>query len=81
MKVSSKEIHIKESKAASKISAITKIYPLKKFVRSNQGTLINHRPVVKLGQVVKKGELLTNATSFEKGELALGKNVLVAFTT
>lgn len=81
-KVSSQEIHIKESKAGkNKISAINKIYRLKKFVRSNQGTLINHHPVVRLGQKVKKGELLTNATSFEKGELALGKNVLVAFTT
>jgi len=55
------------------------IYNLVKFRRSNQATNINQKPVVKLGQRVKKGEVLADGSSTDKGELALGKNVLVAF--
>jgi DNA-directed RNA polymerase subunit beta len=54
-------------------------YPLLKFVRSNQSTCINQRSLVRLGDQVKKGQPLADASSTENGELALGHNVLVAF--
>src|SRR5690606_17406790 len=56
-------------------------YKLQKFVRSNAGTCINQRPIVKKGERVKKGEVLADGPSMEMGELALGRNVLVAFMT
>ncbi|MBE3595342.1 MAG: DNA-directed RNA polymerase subunit beta [Candidatus Carbobacillus altaicus] len=56
-------------------------YRLYKFQRSNQGTCLNQRPVVKVGQRVTAGELLADGPSTELGELALGRNVLVAFMT
>jgi DNA-directed RNA polymerase subunit beta len=52
---------------------------LVKFMRSNQGTLIHQKPVVYLGQKVKEGEVLADGSSTHQGELALGKNLLVAF--
>jgi DNA-directed RNA polymerase subunit beta len=52
---------------------------LRKFVRSNAGTCINQRPIVKKGDIVTKGQVLADNTSTEKGELALGQNILVAF--
>ena len=55
------------------------IYNLSKFVRSNQNTCFNHRPIVKRGQAVKAGEVIADSSATEKGELALGKNVTVAF--
>ena len=55
------------------------IYRLRKFQRSNQNTCINQRPLVKVGDVVKKGEFIADGPSTDLGELALGKNVLVAF--
>jgi DNA-directed RNA polymerase subunit beta len=54
-------------------------YPLTKFMRSNQGTLIHQKPVVTLGDKVKKGEVLADGSSTDHGELALGANLLVAF--
>jgi DNA-directed RNA polymerase subunit beta len=54
-------------------------YPLTKFMRSNQGTLIHQKPVVTLGDKVKKGEVLADGSSTDGGELALGANLLVAF--
>jgi DNA-directed RNA polymerase subunit beta len=54
-------------------------YPLTKFMRSNQGTLIHQKPVVTLGDRVKKGEVLADGSSTDGGELALGANLLVAF--
>ncbi|HZN21531.1 MAG TPA: DNA-directed RNA polymerase subunit beta [Gaiellaceae bacterium] len=54
-------------------------YPLTKFMRSNQGTLIHQKPVVTLGDRVKKGEVLADGSSTDHGELALGANLLVAF--
>ncbi|MEK9658150.1 MAG: DNA-directed RNA polymerase subunit beta [bacterium] len=54
-------------------------YIIKKFERTNQNTTRNQRPVVKVGDIVKKGELLADGTSTKNGELSLGKNILVAF--
>jgi DNA-directed RNA polymerase subunit beta len=56
-------------------------YKLIKFQRSNQGTCINQRPIVKVGDRVQKGDTLADGPSTEQGELALGRNVLVAFMT
>lgn len=55
------------------------IYNLVKFERSNQGTCINQRPIVRKGERVKKGDVIADGPSTDLGELALGKNVLVAF--
>ncbi len=53
-------------------------FPLRRFVRSNQGTALDQRPRVHKGQKVKKGELLADGPASEEGHLALGQNVLVA---
>ncbi len=55
------------------------IYNLIKFQRSNQATCINQRPIVNVGDKVKKGDVLADGQSTDLGELALGQNVLVAF--
>ncbi len=55
------------------------IYRLKKFQRSNQSTCINQRPLVNEGDVVQKGDIIADGPSTQLGELALGKNALVAF--
>ena len=55
------------------------IYRLRKFQRSNQNTCINQRPLVKVGDTVTKGEVIADGPSTDMGELALGKNVVVAF--
>src|SRR5437868_9471656 len=54
-------------------------YPQQKFARSNQGTCLNHRAVVKPGQHVEKGDILADGPAIDNGEMALGRNVLVAF--
>ena len=56
-------------------------YKLTKFMRSNQGTCINQRPVVREGERVKEGDVLADGPSTDEGELALGRNVVVAFMT
>ncbi len=55
------------------------IYRMRKFQRSNQSTCINQRPLVKVGDLVTKGEVIADGPSTDMGELALGKNVVVAF--
>ena len=55
------------------------IYPLVKFLRSNQSTCVNQRPVVTMGQRVRVGDPLADSSSTDQGDLALGHNVLVAF--
>ncbi|MBI6630952.1 DNA-directed RNA polymerase subunit beta [Pontibaca salina] len=55
------------------------IYRMRKFQRSNQNTCINQRPLVKVGDTVGKGEVIADGPSTDLGELALGKNVMVAF--
>jgi DNA-directed RNA polymerase subunit beta len=54
-------------------------YPLRKFARSNQGTCVNQRPLVTEGEEVEAGTVLADGSSTDQGELALGKNLLVAF--
>ncbi len=56
-------------------------YNLQKFTRSNHGTCNNQRPIVKVGDRVVKGEILADGSSMDMGELALGRNVMVAFMT
>ncbi|MDQ3070263.1 MAG: DNA-directed RNA polymerase subunit beta [Acidobacteriota bacterium] len=55
------------------------IYPMIKFKRSNQNTCMNQKPLVRVGQKVQKGQVLADGPCTEQGELALGRNVLVAF--
>ncbi|HJT23174.1 MAG TPA: DNA-directed RNA polymerase subunit beta, partial [bacterium] len=55
------------------------IYKLTKYKRSNQDTCINQRPIVKKGEKVKKGDVVADGPSTDQGELALGRNLLVAF--
>jgi DNA-directed RNA polymerase, beta subunit len=56
-------------------------YHLSKFERSNQGMCYNQKPIVDKGTVVEKGEIIADGPSMDKGELALGRNVLVGFMT
>ena len=56
-------------------------YRLHKYIRSNQGTSINQRPIVRTGERVEKGDILADGPSTDLGELALGRNTLVAFMT
>ncbi|HJA49617.1 MAG TPA: DNA-directed RNA polymerase subunit beta [Candidatus Agathobaculum intestinipullorum] len=58
-----------------------KTYHLTKFLRSNQSTCINMRPIVDLGERVKAGDVLADGPSTDKGEIALGKNALIGFMT
>ena len=55
------------------------IYRMRKFQRSNQNTCINQRPLVKVGDYIRKGEVIADGPSTDIGELSLGKNVIVAF--
>ena len=72
--------------SADKIDIITKenrvdTYNLIKFMRSNQGTCINQKPVVKVGDTVEKDQVIADGPATDKGELALGKNALIGFMT
>ncbi len=71
--VSSREIVVREK------SGELRTYRLTKFSRSNQGTCINQHPLVDKGDKVKRGQLLADSSSTDRGELALGRNVLCAF--
>jgi DNA-directed RNA polymerase subunit beta len=55
------------------------IYKLRKFERTNQNTCINQKPIVAVGDIVKEGDIIADGSSIKNGELALGKNVMVAF--
>jgi DNA-directed RNA polymerase subunit beta len=74
VEITGDHIVIKESKNNRK-----KTYKLKKFERSNQGTNLNQKPVVSEGDLVTEGAILADGPSTDAGELALGKNLLVAF--
>jgi len=72
-RVSASEIVIRSTTGAKEV------YKLTKFLRSNQGTCMNQKPIVIKGQVVKKGEVIADGPSTQGGELALGKNPLIGF--
>ncbi|MCP4118151.1 MAG: DNA-directed RNA polymerase subunit beta [Desulfobacteraceae bacterium] len=78
--VDAKRIVVKntDENAGAEDKTVT-IYNASKFVRSNQNTCFNHRPIVKKGDHVKNGQVIADGPSTEMGELALGKNVTVAF--
>ena len=63
----------------ARADSVVDIYTLKKFQRSNQNTCITQRPLVKVGDVVRAGDIIADGPSTHLGELALGRNVLVAF--
>ena len=69
------EITIKNKKGEEKK------YHLRKFKRTNGATCINQRPIVKKGEIVKRGDIIADGPATDKGEMALGKNLLIAFTT
>ncbi len=75
-KVSSSEVIVTE-KGTKK----DHIYRLLKFMRSNQGTTINQRPIVQEGDKIQKGDVIADGASTKDGEIALGKNILIAFMT
>ncbi|MCH2199345.1 MAG: DNA-directed RNA polymerase subunit beta [Flavobacteriales bacterium] len=81
--VDAKEIHVKyKSTDEDRLVSFeddTKVYNITKFAKTNQGTSINLRPMVAIGQKVNKGDVLVEGYGTEKGELALGRNLKVAF--
>ncbi len=74
-KVTGDEITLKTDKGE------IETYKLRKFKRTNGGTCINQRPIVVKGEKVKAGDIIADGPSTDKGEMALGKNVIIAFTT
>lgn len=81
--VDANEIHVRyERDASEKLVSFEddlRVYKLTKFIKTNQETCINLRPAVKKGQKIKKGDFLTEGYATQNGELALGKNLKVAF--
>jgi DNA-directed RNA polymerase subunit beta len=77
------EIVPKKKRSSKKVDPETyfakDVYRLSKFRRTNQNTCINQRPLVRVGETVKRGEVIADGAATENGELALGTNVLVAF--
>ena len=73
-RVDAKSIHVKKGRNVEK-------YPLTKFVRSNSSTVLNQVPIVEKGDKVEVGDILADSSSMDLGELALGRNVTVAFMT
>ncbi|MBM4446771.1 MAG: DNA-directed RNA polymerase subunit beta [Chloroflexi bacterium] len=55
------------------------VYPLMKFIRTNQGTCVNQRPIVSKGDKVEKGQVIADGSATDRGELALGQNIICAF--
>ena len=72
--VDAKKIIVKNAKG-------TDTYELSTFERSNQGETANHRPIVRAGDKIKRGQIIADGPSTDKGELALGKNMTIAFMT
>ena len=79
--VDASRIVIKTDEMSDDVGGDVDIYNLTKFVRSNQNTCINQKPVVRLGDKVTKGEVIADGPATDRGELALGQNVIVAFMT
>ena len=74
-RVTGDEIVLKTEKGTKKA------YKLHKFKRTNGSTCINQRPIVKVGETVKRGDVIADGPATDKGEMALGKNLIIAFTT
>jgi DNA-directed RNA polymerase subunit beta len=77
--VDAKRIVIRATEEADPSKSGVDIYTLAKFQRSNQNTCINQRPLVRVGDQVKQGDIIADGPSTDLGDLALGQNVLVAF--
>lgn len=82
-RVTAKEIWVRrlEEVDGKEVKGDLDKYKLQKFIRSNQGTSYNQRPIVAEGDVVSKREILADGPSMELGEMALGRNVMVGFMT
>ncbi|WP_100374437.1 DNA-directed RNA polymerase subunit beta [Bacillus sp. FJAT-45037] len=82
-RVTAKEIFVRryEDVDGKQVKGDLDKYRLQKFIRSNQGTSYNQRPIVAEGDVVENREILADGPSMEQGEMALGRNVLVGFMT
>ncbi len=78
-KIDGKRIVVKVTEETDFNKSTVDIYNLQKFKRSNQNTCINQRPLVRVGDKVKNGDIIADGPSTRLGELALGKNVTVAF--
>ena len=78
-KIDGKRIVVKATDVTDLSQSAVNIYNLSKFQRSNQNTCINQKPLVKVGDHVKKGDIIADGPATKLGELALGKNVTVAF--
>ncbi len=78
-KIDGKRIVVKVTDVTDLSQSAVDIYNLSKFQRSNQNTCINQKPLVKVGDQVKKGDIIADGPATKLGELALGKNVTVAF--
>jgi len=78
-KIDGKRIVIKATEETDFTKSAVDIYNLQKFKRSNQNTCINQKPLVRVGDKVKSGDIIADGPSTKLGELALGKNVTVAF--
>ena len=74
-KVSANEIIIKAN------SGRKDVYKLLKYMRSNQGTCLNQRPIVRKGEIIEKGDVIADGPSTDTGEIALGRNILIGFMT
>jgi len=77
--VEASRIVLKHRPTGNPLDKDVTIYNLSKFIRSNQNTCFNHRPIVRKGQYVVAGQIIADGPATDKGELALGKNVTVAF--
>ena len=77
--VDAKRIVIRATEDLASDEATVDIYRLQKFQRSNQDTCLNQRPLVSVGDTIRKGDIIVDGPSTELGELALGRNVLAAF--
>ena len=78
-KIDGKRIVVKATEVKDLSQSAVDIYNLSKFKRSNQNTCINQKPLVKVGDEIKKGDIIADGPATKLGELALGKNVTVAF--
>ena len=78
-KIDGKRIVVKATEVTDLSQSAVDIYNLSKFQRSNQNTCINQKPLVKVVDEIKKGDIIADGPATKLGELALGKNVTVAF--